>query len=238
MKTAEILAENTALKSEVKSLQSQLQRAEARLALLSQKTFQKKSEKHNEWPELPFEFNEAEVIADSAQNETPEETTIPEHTRKKRKSRSETLTPDHLPRVDVHHHPESSDCPCCQAPMIEAKPEIQEQLASLPSKFYVVRNHYHKLTCSCKEQAPVTAKRPPRLLPKSSIHAIAVATWIEQKYDYAVPLYRIERMAKASDVGLTRSVIADAIIKTSQNMLQPLVNMFSERILAHDMLWN
>ena len=237
MENAEILAEITALKSENKSLKSQLLQAEARLALLTKKTFHTKSEKHNEWPELPFEFNEAEVIADSAQNEAPEETTIPEHTRKKRKSRSETLTPDHLPRVDVHHHPESSDCPCCQAPMKEAKPEIQEQLASLPSKFYVVRNHYHKLTCGCKEQAPVTAERPPRLLPKSSIHAIAVATWIEQKYDYALPLYRIERMAKASDVGLTRSVIADAIIKTSQNMLQPLVNMFSERILAHDMLW-
>lgn len=237
MTAADIIAENTALKSEVKSLKSQLQQAEARLALLTQKTFQKKSEQHNEWPELPFEFNEAEVIADAAQHEKPEETTIPEHTRQKRKSRLDTLTPDHLPRVDVHHRPDITDCPCCQTPMNEAKSEIQEQLASLPSKFYVVRHHYHKLTCKCKAQAPVAAARPARLLPKSAIHAIAVATWIEQKYDYGMPLYRIERMAKASNLGLTRSVIADAIIKTSQSILQPLINMFSEKILAHDMMW-
>ena len=93
MEKAEVIAENTALKSEITSLKSQLLQAEARLALLTKKTFHTKSEKHSEWPELPFEFNEAEVIADAAQNEAPEETTIPEHTRKKRKSRSETLTP-------------------------------------------------------------------------------------------------------------------------------------------------
>ena len=237
MVTAEVIAENAALKSENVSLKKQLQDAQARLALLTQRKFQKTSEQHNEWPKLPFEFNEAEVVADSAQDEESEGTEVAGHTRNKRKTRAETLTPDHLPRVDVHHHPKSPDCPCCQAPMAEAAPEIQEQLASLPSKFYVVRNHYHKLTCACKQQAPIVAERPPRILPKSSIHAIAVATWIEQKYDYSLPLYRIERMAKASNVGLSRSTIAKAIIKTSQDFLQPLVNMLNEKILVHDMVW-
>ena len=104
----------SALEAENKSLKSQLQLAEARLALLSKKTFQTKSEKHNDWPALPFEFNEAEVIADAAKAEESEDTTIPEHTRKKRKYRAETLTPAHLPRVDVHHYPHAKDCPCCQ----------------------------------------------------------------------------------------------------------------------------
>lgn len=191
METSAIHAENTALKSENKSLKTQLQLAEARLALLTKKTFQKTSEKHNDWPRLPFEFNEAEVIADAAKTEEVEDTIVPEHTHKKRKSRTETLTPDHLPRVDVHHYPDVKACPCCQSAMQEAKPEIQEQLASLPSKFYVVRNHYHKRTCGCKNQAPISAARPPRILPKSGIHTLAVATWIEQKYDYGLPLYRL-----------------------------------------------
>lgn len=237
MKKTEVVAENAALKSQVKSLKSQLQVAEARLALLSKKTFQTKSEKHNDWPALPFEFNEAEVISDTAKTEDAEETTIPEHIRKKRKSRAETLTPDHLPRVDVHHYPHEKDCPCCKSAMQEAKPEIQEQLACLPSKFYVVRNHYHKQTCGCKAQAPITAERPARILPKSGIHTLAVATWIEQKYDYALPLYRLERMGKAAGVEVSRDVIARAIIKVSQDFLQPLVNMMGDSILAHDMLW-
>ena len=237
MKTADILAENTSLKSEVKSLKSQLQLAEARLALLTQKKFQKKSEKYTDQLLLPFEFNEVEVIADAAKASEADEITVPEHTRKKRKSRAETLTPDHLPRVEVHHHPETKECPCCQSPMQEATPEVQEQLACLPSKYYVVRNIYHKATCSCKEQAPISAPRPPRALPKSSIHAMAVATWIEQKYDYGLPLYRLERMAKADNVGVSRDTIANAIIRVSREFLQPLVNLMNESILEHDMLW-
>jgi len=234
MKTAHILAENAALKLENKSLKSKLQHAEARLALLTQKTFHKTSEKHNDWPELPFELNEAEVIVDAAQTI---ETTIPEHTRKPRQSRLETQTPEHLPRVDVHHQPDVTDCPCCQTPMQASTPEIQEQLACLPSKFYVVRHHYHKLICSCKAQAPVTAARPARALPKSGLHAIALATWIEQKYDYGLPLYRLERMAKAAGVDVSRDTIASAIIKVSREYLQPLVNLMNEHILAYDMLW-
>lgn len=235
MESTEILAENTALKSENKSLKSQLQHAEARLALLSAKTFHKTSEKHSSQPELPFEFNEAEVLADTA--EAAEETTVPEHTRKRRKSRSETQTPAHLPRIEVHHKAEITDCPCCQAKLEETTPDIQEQLACLPTKFYVVHHTYQRLTCSCDQQPPVVAKRPPRALPKSNLHALALATWIEQKYDYGLPLYRLERMAKAADVEVSRDTIARSIIKVSQNYLQPLINLMNDAVLAHDIIW-
>ena len=235
MKSAEVIAENTALKSEVKSLKSQLQLAEARLAILSAKTFHTKSEKHPNQPELPFEFNEAEVIVD--QNSAVEETTISKQIRKTRKSRTETQTPDHLPRVDVHHKALITDCPCCQSELKETKPEIQEQLACLPTKFYVVRHHYQRFTCDCDQQPPITAQRPPRALPKSGIHAVALSTWIEQKYEYALPLYRLERMAKAAGVDISRTTIASSIIKVSQNLFQPLINLFNDSVLAYDVVW-
>jgi len=237
METVDIRAENTALKSENKALKSRLQMIEAQLALLTQKTFHIKSEKHSPWPELPFEFNEAEVIVDSAQDQNHDSSTVKAYNRTKRKSRTQTQTPDHLPRVDAYHKADVNECPCCQAELQETTPEIQEQLACLPSKFYVVRNHYQKLTCTCQQQPPIVAPRPPRALPKSGIHALAVATWIEQKYDYSLPLYRLERMAHAAGVELTRNTIAESIITVSQNVLQPLVNLMNDAMLAFDIIW-
>ncbi|HCK92789.1 MAG TPA: IS66 family transposase [Gammaproteobacteria bacterium] len=233
-KNAALKQKNSVAQSVIKSLKSQLQLAEARLALLTAKTFHKKSEKHLQQPELPFEFNEAEVLADAA--EVVEETTIPAHTRKKRKSRTETQTPAHLPRVDVHHKADITDCPCCTAKLVESTPEIQEQLACLPTRYYVVRHHYQKLTCSCQDQPPVVAKRPVRALPKSSIHPLALATWIEQKYEYGLPLYRLEKMAKAEGIEISRSSIAESIIKVSQRCFQPLINLFNDVVLEYDIM--
>lgn len=134
----DMTAEIAALKKENHLLKSQLQQLEARLALLSQKTFQKTSEKHPGQLEPDFEINEAEFIVD--QSDAVETQTIAEHSRQKRAPKSKTLIPEHLPRVEVKHECQQRDCACCQQPMTPITPVVQEQLACLPSRYYVVKH--------------------------------------------------------------------------------------------------
>lgn len=230
----ELWAENAALKSENKSLKSQLELAEARFNILSQKKFHKSSEKHPHQGEFDFEFNEAEVIHDQNTQE-PELQTIPEHTRQKTK-RQAKLIPDHLPRVEVHHSCDIKTCPCCNETMTPTTPVEQEQLACLPSKFYVIKHVYEKLICKCKDQAPIEAKRPKRALPGSKVSEIALATWIEQKYDHGLPLYRLERIAKGANVDLPRESLARWIIQIGQKYFQPLINLMNDAVINYDII--
>jgi len=234
MNMQELWAENAALKKELSSTKSQLEVAEARCALLSQQKFKSKSEKHPGQTELDFDLNEAEVLVD--QQTTDEELqVVPEHTRAKSK-RQPKLIPDHLPRVEVHHSCDSAVCPCCNETMQPITPIEQEQLACLPSKFYVIKHVYEKLSCKCKAQAPIEAKRPKRAIPGSQISELALATWIEQKYDQGLPLYRLERIAKGANVEVARESLARWIIQVSKNYFQPLVNLMNDAVLSYDIV--
>jgi len=90
--------------------------------------------------------------------------------------------------------------------------------------------------CSCQSQPPVEAARPVRAIPGSQVHELALATWIEQKYDHALPLFRLERIAQGDKVDLSRELMARQIIKVSQQYFQPLVNLFSDAILSYDII--
>lgn len=237
MNQAALQVDNNRLKNEVTYLKSQLELAQARLAVLTQKKFQKSSEQHVGQPEFDFDFNEAEVLADEAKAGIETDTqTIAAHTRTRTRSQPK-LIPDHLPRVEVHHQCESRECPCCDSTMEISTPVVQEQLACLPSKYYVVKNVYEKLTCACKQQAPIEAKRPARAIAGSQVSELALATWIEQKYDQGLPLYRLEKIAKEVGVDVGRESIARWIIQVGQRYFQPLVNLMNDAVLSHDIIW-
>lgn len=120
--------------------------------------------------------------------------------------------------------------------MTPTTPVVQEQLACLPSKYYVVKNVFEKLVCSCQSQPPVEAPRPVRAIPGSQVHELALATWIEQKYDHALPLYRLEWIAQGENVDVSRELMARQIIQVSQQYFQPLVNLFSDAIMSYDII--
>jgi transposase len=67
--------------------------------------------------------------------------------------------PAHLPRRDVHHEPEATDCRCGQ-PMQRIGQDVAEKLDYQPGVFTVERHIRGKWVCRCCEvlvQAPVAA---------------------------------------------------------------------------------
>lgn len=65
---------------------------------------------------------------------------------------------------------------------------------------------------------------------------IALATWIEQKYDHALPLYRLERIAKGANVDLARESLARWIIQVSQKYFQPFINLINDAVIDYDII--
>lgn len=236
MDISRLQAENLQYKSENKSLKDQLDYTQKMLAAreeqlkaLHQSRFKPSSEKHK-GPDI-FDFNEVEVNYDKAEQEQEIAQEVKAHTRKK--SGKTKLIPDHLPRVDVFH-PAETECDAFSEEMVELPPMIKEELACKPAVYYVVRNIFQRFVSKSKEQPPVEAKQPPRMLPKSKIHPLAAATWIEQKYDHGLPLYRLEKISKTAGVSVSRDVMSRTIIQVSEKYLQPLVNIMNDTHQAYD----
>ena len=224
-------AENKSLKDQLDYTQKMLAAREEQLKAIQQARFTSSSEKHKN-PDI-FDFNEVEVLNDqSTEDQDDQSQEIQAYKRKK--SNKTQLIADHLPRVEVHHKAETDVCPCCAETMTETTPAIHEELACKPAAYYVVRNVYQKLKCKCKEQPPIEAKRSARMLPHSKVHPIALATWIEQKYDQGLPLFRLEKIAKTAGLKISRDLMARNIIQVSQKYLQPLVNLMNDMQIQYD----
>lgn len=129
-KNQQLLTENQQYKTQVLTLQEQLNLALARRYAAS-------SEKRS--PDQICLFDEAEVAIDTAEEDTEDVITVPAHTRKKKGRKS---LPDTLPRVDVIHDLPDSERTCPHdGNTLQAMSEvISEQLDIIPAKIQVIRH--------------------------------------------------------------------------------------------------
>jgi transposase len=112
--------------------------------------------------------------------------------------------PDHLPRIDHRHEPESCTCGQCGSDLQFIRDEISEQLDVEPAQFFVhrhIRPQYACRTCETVVAGPV----PPAII-DGGLAAIGLLVWvIISKYMDYLPLYRLEQVAQRSEVHLARS---------------------------------
>jgi transposase len=134
--------------------------------------------------------------------------------------------PDHLPRIDHRHEPESCQCGQCGRDLIPIGEDISEQLDIEPARFFVhrhIRPQYACRTCETVTAAPV----PPAVI-DGGLAAPGLLAWVlVSKYLDHLPLYRQVQIAARQDVPLALSTLADWVGRTGF-ALTPLAERLRE----------
>lgn len=120
-----------------------------------------------------------------------------------------TALPEHLPRVEYRHEPDSTTCPCgCQ--LLRIGEDVSEKLDYTLGLFSVERHIRGKWVCkqcATLTQAPV----PPHVIEKGMASTGLLAHVRVAKYADHLPLYRQEKIFERAGMRLSRSTLRDGL---------------------------
>lgn len=241
------------LNETISLLNKSLQESQKREALmqeqieyLTKKLFGKSSEKKVSNPNQLCLFDEAENEADPDAEEPDEVIEIQTHTRKAKKTNKDKYA--NLPVRDVVLEiPESERvCPQCGGQLEEIGKElVREEITYIPAQMEIVRYYTVSYACKpcCKAETGfekgviIKTKAPTPLIPHSPASAPSVAWVMYQKYNNAMPLYRIEKdWMTQHGVSLSRATLANWIIYCSDHYLKPLYEFFHRELIKRKFL--
>ena len=141
--------------------------------------------------------------------------------------------PAGLPRVEIHHEPDSTTCECgCQLKRIGQ--DVSEKLDYTPGVFTVeehIRGKWVCQDCETLVQAPV----PAQIIDKGIPTAGLLAQVLVAKFSDHLPLYRQERIFGRAGVEIPRSTLAQWVGICGVR-LQPLVDALKSEILTYSVL--
>ena len=144
--------------------------------------------------------------------------------------------PPELPRVEMHHEPDSTSCttPGCGCTLKRIGEDVSEKLDYTPGVFTVERHIRGKWACAkCQTltQAPVAAQIIDKGIPTAGL----LAQVLVAKYADHLPLYRQEGIFARAGVAIPRSTLG-AWVGMCGVQLQPLVDALKKEILNHPVL--
>lgn len=237
----------TPLPDDIDALKALVQRQTARLAqhtetitqlqeqvrLLLARRFGASSERLADDSQLGL-FNEAEVEA-HAELAEPETVEVPAH-RRRRGGRAPL--PAALPRVElIHELPEAEQrCPHDGTTLTVIGEETAEQLDIIPATVQVLRHRRLKYACPCCQGHVSTAPMPAQPLPKSLASPGLLAYVATAKFVDALPLYRQAKQFERLGVELHRSTLGRWMVQSGTALVQPLINLLRDELLAQDYL--
>jgi transposase len=153
---------------------------------------------------------------------------------KKRERAGRQPLPEHLPRIEHRHEPESCTCGQCGLALVKIGEDISEQLDVEPARFFVhrhIRPQYACRACETVSAAPI----PPAVI-DGGMAAPGLLTWVMvSKFMDHLPLYRLEQIAARSEVPLARSTLADWVGRVGV-ALQPLADRLAELLRERSVL--
>ena len=143
--------------------------------------------------------------------------------------------PEHLPRIEHRHEPESCTCGECGSELVQIGEDVSEQLDVEPAKFFVHRHIRPQYACRACET--VTAAPIPPAVIDGGMAAVGLLAWvIVGKYLDHLPLYRLEGIAAREGVTLSRSTLAQWVgrIGVALNPLaERLADLLRQRAILH-----
>ncbi|GGO83819.1 hypothetical protein GCM10011348_28580 [Marinobacterium nitratireducens] len=201
------------------------------VALLKRHKYGQRSEQLNV---LQISLLDEVVDADIAAIEAElEQLNAPVAAKPEKRQPKRSPLPAELPRTEIHHEPDSTDCPCgCQLKRIGE--EISEKLDYTPGVFTVERHIRGKWVCDACEsltQAPMPAHIIDKGIPTTGLLAHVLIA----KYADHLPLYRQEQIFARAGVAIPRSTLAEWI-GICGVQVQPLVDALRDRLLGEAVL--
>jgi len=226
----ELIEQITAQRDELRFKTTRIEQLTFELARYKRIRFEASSEKLDAAQvSLLHETLDADLAAIEEQLE--QLTTEPGKPRKQT-PRREAL-PAHLPRVSVHHEPETKTCQCgCELKRIGE--DVSEKLLYKPGDFTVERHIRGKWVCA-KCQTLIQAPVPPQVIDKGIATASLLAQVMVAKFNDHLPLYRQEAIFGRAGYAIPRSTLG-AWVGACGVQLQPLVDALKEAILSHEVL--
>lgn len=142
--------------------------------------------------------------------------------------------PDHLPRIEHRHEPDSCTCGRCGKELVKIGEDISEQLDVEPARFFVhrhIRPQYACRACETVSAAPI-----PAAVIDGGLAAVGLYAWvIVCKYLDHLPLYRLEQIAARDRVILSRSTLAQWVGRIGV-ALQPLADRLAVLLRSRGVL--
>lgn len=230
--------ENKKLLVEVECLKKDCHIYIEALILSKRKIFGTSSEKTEVNGQLIF-FNEPEQEY-SEKEEEPVIKTVKGYVRKNPKTKREEIIKNIETEIIICTIPEEEQkCPRCGTQMkITGKKYVREEVELIPAKLVVKK--YYSNTYSCKKcerkNMPVFLHGyvPSPVLPHSLASASTVAWMIYQKYVNAIPLYRQEKEWERLGYSLSRTTMANWVIRCSENYFSKFVVRLKKELLSED----
>ncbi len=167
--------------------------------------------------------------ADIAACEAEAEAAVPEaKPQAKRPRAGRQPLPEHLPRIEHRHEPESRTCGQCGGNLVKIGEDISEQLDVEPARFFVHRHIRPQYACRACET--ITAAPVPAAIIDGGLAAPGLLAWVAiGKFADHLPLYRIEQIAARQEVILPRSTLAEWMGRVGV-ALSPLADRLAERL--------
>ena len=249
----ELIAEIDTLRSEKEKWEREKEELERQIAFLKKTVFGSKSEK-----KILKQENSAQMsLFDEAENECrmeevkaeSETVTVPEHKRKKKRTHDEIMK--ELPEEEVVHTVDNTTCDICGNEMKPVGKEfVHDELVYIPAKLFRRRHFVQTVKCPCcgkneendaksddiikehfrKEHAPKL------MIPGSFCSPELLAHIVYSKYSLAQPLYRQEQDFKQKGVILSRTTMANWIIRMSIKKAEPIYARMKEDLLKYEVI--
>jgi transposase len=199
------------------------------IAQLKRQKFGARSERFSgEQKALFDEAIEADIAAAEAQLERLRASLPPSPAATKSAPRR-TALPAHLPRREIRHEPDITDCGC-GAPLKRIGEDIAEKLDYTPGVFTVERHVRGKWACGhCRTliQAPVPAAVIDKGIPTAGL----LAQVLVAKHADHLPLYRQEQIFGRAGLAIPRPTLA-AWVGQCGAQLRPLVDALKDELLS------
>lgn len=176
--------------------------------------------------------------APSKKEEAPPENVVPIGDGKRKRGKS---LPDELPRDIVNHEipPDERFCGQCGGALhrIEALDQTSEQMIVIREHIRVLRHVQETYGCRCCEAAPVTASKPPSMIPGSTYDSPELLAYlVTRKFQYGLPLYRLEQLFKQSGVSFSRTTMARVLNEVVERRLTALYELLKESLRSEPVL--
>ena len=145
---------------------------------------------------------------------------------------------------EIHHHPTSLQCNCCQNELFEIGSIIvREEAKFIPAKMVRVQHIEHAYECKqCKKDTQQNAciqrgKAPAAVIPRSLAGPTVLAKLVYDKFALYLPLYRQVKEWERAGLLTNDKNLSNWVIRTAEEWLLPIYEqlkiVLSSRSLLH-----
>ena len=230
------------LKNRVRELENLVKFYEEQFKLFKKRQFGVSSEK-SEYDQLKIdELIESGDLEASIKDEHTNLELIKSHFRKAKTTRADSLPKDIVvEEIICELSAEERLCPECGDEMNIMGNEYRDELVVIPAKTmirrYTARAYICKDCSKTTERTPIAKAMWPNPVIKGSFASPeSIAYSAHQKFTMGIPLYRQEQEWKRQDVLISRQTMANWLIRSAKDWLEPIMYELKRRLLLSKVL--